>query len=88
MNVTEPREITGTFEIKDKRALRELLYKTITVRGSLDEIVKILFVNAPLNRVIVHLDIKQNRTHKKRRINKKWANRYGYTCRAYYVEVE
>ena len=29
--------------------------------------------------IVVHDSKKQNRTHRKKRINKKWAKRYGYT---------
>lgn len=81
----EPKEITGTLEIKDMKTLRKLLYKSFTVSGSTEEIARGVFVNMPLGHEVVDLDFKQNRTHKKKRINKKWAKRYGYTCTVYYV---
>lgn len=81
-----PREITGTFEIKNMKALRELLYKSFTVSGSIDEMVREVFLNMPLGREVVDLEFKQNKTHKKKRINKKYAKKYGYTCKVYYVE--
>jgi hypothetical protein len=33
---------------------------------------------------ILGLLYSQNKTHKKKRINKKWAKRYGYTCTVFY----
>lgn len=81
-----PREITGTLEIKDMKALRELLYKSFTVTGTIDEIAREVFLNMPLGREVVELSLKQNKTHRKKRINKKWAKKYGYTCKVYYVE--
>lgn len=35
--------------------------------------------------IVISPSKKQNRTHKKKRINKKWAKRYGYT---YYDTIE
>lgn len=37
---------------------------------------------------ILGLMYSQNKTHRKKRINKKWAKKYGYTCTVYYVEGE
>lgn len=34
---------------------------------------------------ILGLLYSQNRIHRKYRINKKWAKRYGYTCTVYYI---
>lgn len=82
----EAEEIAGTFEIKNMKAIRELLYKSFTVSGTIEEIVKEVFVNMPLGREVVDLEFRQNRVHKKKRINKKWAREYGYTCKVYYVE--
>ena len=81
-----PREITGTFKIKDMKALRELLYKSFTVSSTIEEIAREVFLNMPLGYEVVHLDFKQNKTHKKKRISKKWARKHGYTCKVYYVE--
>lgn len=68
------------------KALRDILYKTFTVTGTVEEIARQVFLNIPLGREVVDLDFKQNKTHKKKRINKKWARKYGYTCKVYYVE--
>ena len=82
----KPKEINGTFEIKDMGVLWDLLYKSFTVSGTIEEITREVFLNMPLGHAVVHLDFKQNRTHRKKRINKKWARKYGYTCKVYYVE--
>lgn len=81
-----PREITGTLEIKDMKILRDILFKSFTVTGTIEEIAKEVFLNTPLGHKVVDLEFKQNRNHKKKRINKKWARKYGYACKVYYVE--
>jgi len=80
----QTEEITGTFEIKNMKALRDLLYKSFAVRGSIEEIARKVFLNMPLGHEVVDLEFMQNRIHKKKRINKKWAKRYGYTCIVFY----
>jgi hypothetical protein len=41
----------------------------------------LLYTHERLNglKIIIYPDAKQRRKHRKRRINKKWAKRYGYT---------
>lgn len=80
----EPIEFNATMEVKDMRRLKDLLYKSITVTGTLGEISRQVFLGLPLHYEIVDLEFKQNRTHRKKRINKKYANKYGYTCKVYY----
>lgn len=53
---------------------------TISIDGVIPEEFKSLF-KAKYKRVV----IKQAKIHKKKRINKKWKKRYGYTCTLYYV---
>ena len=81
-----PKEIIGTFEIKDMKILRDILFKSFTVTGTIEEIAKEVFLNTPLGHEVVDLDFKQNRTHRKKRINKKWKKKYGYTCKVFYAE--
>ncbi len=77
----------GAPEVTDKKALLPILYDYITVQGTLNEIAqevyrKILWHGHYETK---HVDIAQIATHKKKRINKKWAKRYGYVCRVYYA---
>lgn len=60
--------------------------KAFTTSGSIEEIAEEVFLNMPLGREVVDLEFKQNRIHRKKRINKKWARKYGYTCKVYYME--
>lgn len=83
-----PMEFNATLEVKNTKRLMDTLFKSFTVSGSIDEIVRKVFLNMPLGREVVDLDFKQNKTNKKKRINKKWAKRYGYTCKVFYVEGE
>lgn len=86
----DSKGFTGTLEKATTKlvmkVLRDILYKSFTVRGSIEEIVREVFLNMPLGHEVVDLEFKQNKTHKKKRINKKWKKRYGYTCKVYYVE--
>lgn len=86
VNPTESKGFTATMEINEigMKTLRDLLYKSFTVTGSIEEIAREVFVNMPLGHEVVDLEFKQNRTHRKKRINKKWAKRYGYTCTVFY----
>ncbi|MGJ0847425.1 hypothetical protein ACR77J_12110 [Tissierella praeacuta] len=78
-----PREISFDVEISEE--LREkLLPKKLVCSGSPKEIGEKIFRDFPLECKILGVHLKQNRIHRKRRINKKWAKRYGYTCKVFY----
>ncbi len=64
-----------------------LLYDYITAQGTLDEIAQEVYqkILQHGHYETKHVDIAQIATHKKKRINKKWAKRYGYICRVYYA---
>lgn len=93
MSLTEPKEFTATMEVKEigMRMLNMIRGRKI-FKGNMNDIVLKLINFIYVHRVafgycnIYDICIKQNRTHKKKRINKKWAKRYGYTCMVYYVE--
>ncbi len=77
----------GVPEATNKKAPLPLLYDHITAQGTLDEIAQEVY-----QKILQHghyettpVDIVQIATHKKKRINKKWAKRYGYVCRVYYA---
>lgn len=82
----KPMEFNATLEVKNTKRLMDVLFKSFTVTGTIEEITRKVFLNMPLGREVVDLEFKQNKTHKKKRINKKWARKYGYTCKVYYVE--
>lgn len=71
-------------EITVTSTFLDMFYKSFTVIGTIEEIAREVFLNMPLGHEVVDLDFKQNKTHKKKRINKKWARKYGYTCKVYY----
>ena len=87
----EPIKTSGEIEISmdvekiSRKTLLHLMYKSIVTKGSPEEIAKGIFRGLPLEAKIQEVELRQNRTHKKHRINKKWAKRYGYTCTVYYV---
>lgn len=62
-----------------------LLAKKLIAKGNLEEIAKEIFLGLPLKSRILDLEFMQNRIHKSKRINKKWAKRYGYTCTVIYI---
>lgn len=83
----KPKEFTATMEVKEigMRMINMLRGRKV-FKGSMDDISLMLW-NFIFNQwvtlgesTIYDIKIKQNRTHKKHRINKKWAKRYGYTC--------
>ena len=64
--------------ISDK--VKDMLFgKKLVCTGILEEISNKLFKEIPDIKSILNIDLIQNRIHKKKRINRKWANRYGYT---------
>jgi len=65
--------------------LKEMLMpKKLVCKGSPEEIAKGIFRELPHEAEIQEVDLRQSKTHKKKRINKKWAKRYGYICTVYY----
>lgn len=80
------REISFDIDIDkiSRKTLLDLMYNSISAKGSLEEIAKQIFIKLPHEAKIQEVELKQNRTHKKKRINKKWAKRYGYICTIYY----
>ncbi|MSU01913.1 hypothetical protein [Tissierella pigra] len=73
-------DVTVSDEFKEK-----FFPKKLTVKGSIEEIVREVFLNMPLGHEVVDLEFKQNRIHNKKRINKKWGKRHGYTCTVIYI---
>ena len=65
-----------------KKELLKLICNTSILTGSIGEISEQLIYEALSNK-IRWVDLKQNKVHKKKRINKKWAKQYGYTCVVY-----
>lgn len=87
MDLTEPKGFTATMEVKEiGMRMINMLKGRKAFQGSVDEISATLFNFISWQwatigeSTIYDINIKQNRTHKKKRINKKWAKRYGYTC--------
>lgn len=81
------QEISFDIDINkiSRKTLLHLMYNSISVKGSLEEIAKGIFRELPHEAEIQEVDLKQSKTHKKKRINKKWAKRYGYICMVYYL---
>lgn len=81
-------EISMDVEISDelKDELKEMLMpKKLVCKGSPEEIAKKIFRELPHEAKIQEVELRQSKTHKKKRINKKWAKRYGYICTVYYL---
>lgn len=77
-------EISMDVEISDE--LKEMLMlKKLVCKGSPEEIAKQIFRELPHEAKIQEVELRQSKTHKKKRINKKWAKRYGYICTVYYL---
>jgi len=70
-------------EISDE-FLEKLIGNRKVVKGSLREISRELVENGIWIDNILWINAKRNKVHKKHRINKKWAKRYGYTCTVFY----
>ncbi len=64
------------------RITADVIFETIEKLNALDA--KTLSFGVPKYKVVVTTKKVQNRTHHKKRINKKWAKRYGYT----YYEIQ
>ncbi len=64
------------------RITANVIFETIEKLNALDA--KTLSFGVPKYKVVVTTKKVQNRTHHKKRINKKWAKRYGYT----YYEIQ
>lgn len=81
------REISFDIDINkiSRKTLLDLMYNSISAKGSLEEIAKKIFRELPLGAKIQAASLRQSKTHKKKRINKKWAKRYGYICTVYYL---
>ncbi|SCG82719.1 hypothetical protein DW1_1146 [Proteiniborus sp. DW1] len=80
-----PKEINislNNVEISQE-AIEMLIGKHRVLKGSLKGITEQI-INQILPNEISWIDLKQNRVHKKGRINKKWRKRHGYTCTVYY----
>lgn len=84
--ITIPKEYTLSVDLANMpdETMQMLFGKKLVCTGSPEEIRKKLFWELPINANILNLDLIQNKTHKKHRINKKWAKRYGYTCTVFY----
>lgn len=61
-----------------------LMGKRLVFTGTLDQIMKNFTETVTLDMNILAVRLKQNKTHKKYRINKKWIKRYGYTLTVHY----
>lgn len=64
---------TASINIQNKEEVDEIL------RLIAEEAKNVMTYTIPSYRVICTTKCVQNRTHKRKRINKKWAKRYGYT---------
>lgn len=71
-----PREVSFEVEIS--------LPKKLIAKGNLEDVAKEIFFGLPLEAKILDLEFMQNRIHNRKRINKKWAKRYGFTCTVVY----
>lgn len=79
-------EIEISMDVKISDELKEMLMpKKLVCKGSPEEIAKQIFRGLPLEAEIQAASLRQSKTHKKKRINKKWAKRYGYICTVYYL---
>ncbi|OZV12325.1 hypothetical protein CIW83_09520 [Tissierella sp. P1] len=67
-------------EIEPIRTPREISFSMDVSQVSIEAIEQLM----PKVRILGLL-YSQNKTHRKHRINKKWAKRYGYTCTVYYA---
>lgn len=83
---TIPKEYSISMDLSNvsDETIRRIFGKKLVCTGSLEEILNKLFKEIPGIKSILDLDIIQNKIHKKKRINRKWANRYGFTCRVSY----
>lgn len=75
-------------ELKEMLMPKTLVLKDIYNTGDLLRklhIAKWILEDAPINANILQAIVRQAKTHKKKRINKKWAKRYGHTCIVFYV---
>lgn len=79
-------EISFTMNVEVSDEFKEMfLPKKLTAKGNLEDVAKEIFWGLPLESEILDLEFSQNRIHKRKRINKKWAKRYGYTCTVIYI---
>lgn len=85
--ITIPKEYNISMDISNiSDEVKDMLFgKKLVCTGSLEEISNKVFKEIPDIKSILNIDLIQNRIHKKHRINKKWAKRYGFTCTVYYV---
>lgn len=77
----------STFDIFPEiytNALNKFLPKKIVFQGNPRSLAKDLFYQLPSGVNILEINLFQTRKHKKKRIDKKWQKRYGYTCIVYY----
>lgn len=77
----------STFDIFPEmytNALNKLLPKKIVLQGNPENLAKGIFKKLPSSANILSIDIFQTKKHRNKRIDKKWAKRYGYTCIVYY----
>lgn len=84
----QPTEFNATMDVINAEALNELLYNTLAIKGTVEEIARGIVRLLLAGYTIARLYFWQIRTHKKKRINKKWAKKYGYACKVYYYKDE
>lgn len=84
--ITFPTEYTFSMDISNiSDEVKDMLFgKKLVCTGILEDISNKLFGEISDIKSIFSLYLIQNRIHKKHRINKKWAKRYGFTCTVYY----
>ncbi len=82
LNLLDDNGFTISLEITDmSEELKDLLMPNYVVaQGSLQQIATILAIMRGAGIEIISTHLEQTRTHRKKRINKKWAKRHGYTC--------
>ncbi len=82
LNLSDDKEMTLSFDITElSDELKELLMPNYVVaQGSLQQIAAILVIMREAGIEIINTHLEQARTHRQKRIDKKWAKRYGYTC--------
>lgn len=76
LTISKAKTSKGKFLVANKE-----LNLSIDADNITDDIRNFLYA---IDRAKSSIGILQNRPHDKKRINKKWAKRYGYTCTVYY----
>ena len=79
--------ISGKITNLSDEFMEFLLGKRLVFTGTLDQIIKEFTETVTLDMNILAVRLKQNKTHKKYRTNKKWIKRYGYTLVIYYGQA-